>query len=176
MSGFSQYRQRPLLPAVQPQTPAPTPQNIFPRPSRTCVAIACEGCRKRKTRCSGSRPRCTRCTLADSECTYASPTNDIELRRQFRRLQTEKAAYQRLIDTLRSRDPREANLILDLLRQNTSVQDVLRQIKHGDMLCELSTGPEASIVTTSITPAQVLDPRSWATQDGYRRPKRQVSD
>ncbi|WJG35901.1 uncharacterized protein FOBCDRAFT_45924 [Fusarium oxysporum Fo47] len=94
MSGFSQYRQRPLLPAVQPQTPSPTqnflPRNIFPRPSRNCAAIACEGCRKRKTRCNRSRPRCTSCTRAGSECTYASPTNGIELRRQFRRLQTER--------------------------------------------------------------------------------------
>ncbi|KAG7403114.1 Nitrogen assimilation transcription factor nirA [Fusarium oxysporum f. sp. raphani] len=161
MSGFSQSRQRPLLPALQPQTSVPTqnflPGNIFPRRSRTCTAIACEGCRKRKTRCNGSRPRCMSCSRAGSECTYASPTNGIELQRQFRRLQAEKTAYQMLIDTLRSRDLREANLILDLLRQNTSVDDVLRQIKHGDMLCELSTVPKTSIVTMSINPPQLLE-------------------
>ncbi|KAI8411278.1 hypothetical protein FOFC_07872 [Fusarium oxysporum] len=149
MSGLSQYRQRPLLPAAQPQTPTPplqnfVPQNIFPRPPRTCAAIACEGCRKRKIRCGGSRPRCISCIRTNSECTYPAPTNDIELRRQFRRLKIEKAAYQRLIDILRSRDHREVNLILDLLRQNTSVQDVLCQVKHGDMLCALSTAPETT--------------------------------
>ncbi|KAH7186119.1 uncharacterized protein B0J16DRAFT_146508 [Fusarium flagelliforme] len=142
MSGFIHYRQRPLLPAAQPQTPAPTPRNLLCRPSRTCSVIACESCRKRKTKCSGSQPRCTNCARTDSECTYAYPTNNIELRRQFWRLQRESTACQRLIDILCSRDHSEVDLILNMLRQNISVDDILLQVKHGDMLCGLSTVPK----------------------------------
>lgn len=58
----------------------------------------------------------------------------------------ERAENQNLIDLLRSRNHDVANSILDLLRQDTSVRDILRQVEHGDMLCELSLGPEIKYV------------------------------
>jgi hypothetical protein len=61
----------------------------------------------------------------------------------------ERAENQNLIDLLRSRNHEEANSILDLLRQDTSVCDILRQVEHGDMLCELSLVPETKNVEIS---------------------------
>ncbi|KAJ4263093.1 hypothetical protein NW762_006711 [Fusarium torreyae] len=142
MSGSSQNRPRPLLPAIQQQPPAPIPRHILPRHPRVGVSVACENCRKRKIRCNGGRPRCAACARTHSECIYTPATKDHELQRKFENLETEKTAYQKLIDLLRSREHGEANLILDLLRQDTSVHEVLRQVEHGDMLCELSLVPE----------------------------------
>lgn len=58
----------------------------------------------------------------------------------------ERTENQNLIDLLRLRNQDEANYILDLLRQDTSVRDILRDIEHGDMLCELSLVPETKDV------------------------------
>ncbi|WZH47512.1 uncharacterized protein QYS62_008660 [Fusarium acuminatum] len=119
MSHYIQSRQRPLLPAA-PQSPSETiPHNILPRHPRVGVTIACETCRKRKVR---------------------------ELRRQFKQAEMERTQNQNLINLLRSRNHDEANYILDLLRQDTSVRDILRDIEHGDMLCELSLVPETKEV------------------------------
>jgi hypothetical protein len=58
----------------------------------------------------------------------------------------ERTENQNLIDLLRSRNHDVADSILDLLRQDTSVRDILRQVEHGDMLCELSLVPEVKYV------------------------------
>lgn len=58
----------------------------------------------------------------------------------------ERTENQNLIDILRSRNQDEANSILDLLRQDASVRDILRDIEHGDMLCELSLAPKTKDV------------------------------
>jgi len=73
-------------------------------------------------------------------------TTDQELRQQFKNAEIEQTESQNLINLLRSRNHDEANSILDLLRQDTSVRDILRDIEHGDMLYELSLVPEAKDV------------------------------
>ncbi|KAM0558247.1 hypothetical protein ACHAPJ_004935 [Fusarium lateritium] len=133
MSGSSHNRPRPLLPAAQQQPPAPIPRHVLPRHPRVGVSVACENCRKRKIRCNGGRPRCAACARTHSECIYTPTTKDHELQRKFDNLETEKTSYQKLIDLLRSREHGEANLILDLLRQNTSVHDVLRQYCYREL-------------------------------------------
>ncbi|KAG7404268.1 Nitrogen assimilation transcription factor nirA [Fusarium oxysporum f. sp. rapae] len=145
MSRSSQDFQRPLLPAAAPPEPETHPaasRHLLPRHPRIGVSVACENCRKRKVRCNGSRPRCAACVRTGHECVYIPTSKDRELKRKYEDLETEKTTYQKVIDLLRSRKHGEANLILDLLRQNTSVHDVLRQVEHGDMLCELSLVPE----------------------------------
>ncbi|KAI3587591.1 hypothetical protein IWW34DRAFT_839857 [Fusarium oxysporum f. sp. albedinis] len=137
MSGFSQGHQRTLLPATE-LPPAPKPRVVLPHYPRVGVTIACETCRKRKIRCNGNRPRCKGCIRAGSECNYVPMNKDHELRQRYEHLQIEKTDYQKLIYLLRSRDHKEAHVILDMLRQNTSVHEVLSQVEHGDMLCELS--------------------------------------
>ncbi|QGI98785.1 hypothetical protein CEK26_011854 [Fusarium fujikuroi] len=137
MAGLSQGHQRALLPATE-FSPAPIPRVVLPRYPRVGVTTACETCRKRKIRCSGNRPSCKGCIRAGSDCNYAPVNKDHELRQRYEHLHTEKTEYKRLVDLLRLRDHKEADVILDMLRQNTSVHEVLRQVEHGDMLCELS--------------------------------------
>ncbi|KAF5679504.1 tagatose 1,6-diphosphate aldolase [Fusarium circinatum] len=159
MAGFSQGHQRALLPAAELPL-APTPRIVLPRYPRAGVTTACETCRKRKTRCSGNRPRCKGCIRAGSDCSYAPMNKDHELRQRYEHLQTEKIEYKRLVDLLRLRDHKEANAILDMLRQNTSVHEVLRQVEHGDMLCELFLVSEDSHSQSSRSKTISIDPPS----------------
>jgi hypothetical protein len=76
-----------------------------------------------------------------------------ELRQRCEHLQNENTDYQKLVDLLRSRDHKEANVILDMLQQNSSVHEVLRQVEHGDMLCELSVVSEDRYVLSFLVPS-----------------------
>lgn len=61
-----------------------------------------------------------------------------ELQRRVRHLEKEQKANKRIIELLQSRSEEEANLIFRLLREGVSVHGILRQVEHGDMLCDLS--------------------------------------
>ncbi|OBS28095.1 hypothetical protein FPOA_02035 [Fusarium poae] len=139
MSSSDSSYNRPILPAPTRSEPQMhISHTLLLRPSRIGVSVACESCRRRKTRCSGQRPRCEKCDTNGTACTYALPLKDHELRQQIRTLKTQQEVNGKLIELLRSRNAGEASLILNLLRQNTSVQGILRQIELGDMLCNLS--------------------------------------
>lgn len=130
---------RPLLPALQrSRPPVQSSRTLLPRQHQAGVSIACESCRKRKTRCNGARPQCASCAKNGVACAYTLPLRVHKLRQHIGVLETEQEANRRLIELLRCRNPSEATLILDLLRQNTSVQSILRQVEVGDMLCNLS--------------------------------------
>ncbi|UZP34695.1 hypothetical protein NXS19_002511 [Fusarium pseudograminearum] len=132
-------RNRPLLPALQrSRPPAQSSRTPLPRQHRAGVSIACEFCRKRKTRCNGARPQCASCAKNGVACTYNLPMRVHKLRQHIGVLETEQEANRRLIELLRYRTPSEATLILDFLRQDTSVHSIIRQVEVGDMLCNLS--------------------------------------
>ncbi|KAH7178600.1 hypothetical protein DER46DRAFT_158173 [Fusarium sp. MPI-SDFR-AT-0072] len=167
MAGFSQGHQRTLLPAAE-LPPAPTPRVVLPRYPRIGVTIACGTCRRRRIRCSGNRPRCKGCIRAGSDCNYAPMNKDHELRQRYEHLQTEKTEYQRLVDLLRLRDHKEVNVILGMLRQNTSVHEVLRQVEHGDMLS--TSSPQTSLHRLASGPrySQAQAPRNDYTPERYK--------
>lgn len=79
-------------------------------------------------------------------CTYTLPVKDHQLRQEIINMQTERETSRKLIEMLRFRSAAEANFILGLLRQDASVHHILRQVEHGDMLCNLSqkTGSESN--------------------------------
>ncbi|RKK26830.1 hypothetical protein BFJ67_g16442 [Fusarium oxysporum f. sp. cepae] len=89
---------------------------------------------------------------------------DHELRQRYEHLQIEKTDYQKLIYLLRSRDHKEAHVILDMLRQNTSVHEVLSQVEHGDMLCELSLVSGERVCNSSSRSRAIESPRSLQSE------------
>ncbi|KIW03132.1 uncharacterized protein PV09_05774 [Verruconis gallopava] len=50
-------------------------QSDEPAAKRFKVYLACDICRKRKTRCDGTRPICTPCKAADRNCSYRKPAD-----------------------------------------------------------------------------------------------------
>lgn len=54
-------------------------------PKRSRAALACNACRKVKSKCDGGRPVCGRCSRQSSECTYTLNVHDRRMDRQEER-------------------------------------------------------------------------------------------
>ncbi|CAK7200456.1 hypothetical protein SEUCBS139899_003151 [Sporothrix eucalyptigena] len=54
-------------------------------PKRSRAALACNACRKVKSKCDGARPSCTRCSRQNTECVYTLNVHDRRMDRQEER-------------------------------------------------------------------------------------------
>ncbi|CAK7235278.1 hypothetical protein SBRCBS47491_009238 [Sporothrix bragantina] len=54
-------------------------------PKRSRAALACNSCRKVKSKCDGGRPSCTRCSRQNTECVYTLNVHDRRMDRQEER-------------------------------------------------------------------------------------------
>ncbi|KAL1898461.1 hypothetical protein Sste5346_003364 [Sporothrix stenoceras] len=66
-----------------PSTAGGTAPRILPKRSR--AALACNACRKVKSKCDGARPSCTRCSRQNTECVYTLNVHDRRMDRQEER-------------------------------------------------------------------------------------------
>ncbi|KAJ6442817.1 Alkaline proteinase [Purpureocillium lavendulum] len=132
---------RPGLPMHPPSRPLP------PRRARIGITVACEPCRKRKSRCNGQRPRCAPCIHRGLNCQYvtatASETNSEALKRKVTEMEQRVEDYERLYTALRHMKEEDAHAVLNKLRLGADVSTVLRQIREGDLLLQLSLAPES---------------------------------
>ncbi|OHE98234.1 hypothetical protein CORC01_06431 [Colletotrichum orchidophilum] len=87
--------------------------------------IACNPCRRRKTRCDGLRPTCGSCQKRSSECTY------VQNRGALRSSNTSNEA-QELLDILKSVTEEHAVQILRLWRAEGDLAAVLSFARAGD--------------------------------------------
>ncbi|KJZ68094.1 hypothetical protein HIM_12514 [Hirsutella minnesotensis 3608] len=86
---------------------------------RTMTLVACDGCRRRRTKCDGKRPRCGQCIRKGEECQYEAGEGEtvlLALKKKYRNLESEHARYKELFYLLRTRPARDANEILHRLR------------------------------------------------------------
>ncbi|KUI65106.1 Nitrogen assimilation transcription factor nirA [Cytospora mali] len=96
---------------------------------RRSVAIACESCRKRKTRCDGQRP-CSSCSAHTRpgglvNCEYKDPQCEINsLKRACDELKRQNEALGDVIDVLRSRPEEQALEIFRLLRAGADASEI----------------------------------------------------
>ncbi|UNI23335.1 hypothetical protein JDV02_009163 [Purpureocillium takamizusanense] len=132
---------RPGQPMHPPSRPLP------PRRARIGITVACEPCRKRKSRCNGQRPKCASCIHRGLHCQYvsatASETNSEALKRKVTEMQQTIEDHERLYAALRNMSEQDSHAVLDKLRLGADVSTVLRQIKEGDLLLQLSLVPES---------------------------------
>ncbi|KAL6828048.1 hypothetical protein V8C40DRAFT_243377 [Trichoderma camerunense] len=116
-------------------------------PSRRIgVSVACEACRKRKTRCSGSRPKCLSCVQKGIDCHYtsanATETNSAVLKRKFREVKEKTNDYEEFYDSLRGLPDADSQAIFQMIRGGADIKTVMRQIREGNLLLQLSLAPE----------------------------------
>ncbi|OAQ76307.1 C6 transcription factor [Purpureocillium lilacinum] len=125
----------------------PPSRPLPPRRARIGITVACEPCRKRKSRCNGQRPRCASCIHRGLHCQYvsatASETNSEALKRKVTEMQQRIEDHERLYAALRTMSEQDSRAVLDKLRLGADVSTVLRQIKEGDLLLQLSLVPES---------------------------------
>jgi len=150
---------RPLLPAPTegsdgdqepPQRPGKSSGRIKPN-----IQIACETCRRRKTRCDGQRPKCSSCVARNEECVFqpvSQETNYQALKRRLEQVEHSLDQMNELYAYLKTKPYEEALEILARIRSSDDVRAVLAFIKEGDLLLQL-----ASTDATDATDATLQD-------------------
>lgn len=73
-------------------------ENVATAFKRRRTAVACETCRRRKTRCSGSHPSCQQCAQLGLRCRYNSPANHNESSRDFDHHENDRQSLPRTHD------------------------------------------------------------------------------
>ncbi|KAH8646343.1 hypothetical protein BX600DRAFT_490687 [Xylariales sp. PMI_506] len=144
----SQYR--PLLP-VKPENSEADEQGVpasSPRGRRVSglAAVACEVCRKRKTKCSAERPRCAFCVSKGLDCEYATgapgESRVQALKRRYDELHQDGGMYQHVYEFLRGRPKPYAEDIYKRIRSGHTAESIMRYIEEGDILQQLCVVPE----------------------------------
>ncbi|ROW12166.1 hypothetical protein VMCG_00120 [Cytospora schulzeri] len=133
MSADPAHHLRALLPNPKSRPfPSLSPENTSRTQlasKRRSVAIACEACRKRKTRCDGQRP-CNSCNAhtrpgGPVHCEYKDPQCEINtLKRACDELKRRNEALGEVIDVLKSRPEEQALEILRLLRAGADADQI----------------------------------------------------
>ena len=96
--------------------------------------------------CTAERPKCAQCKHRDSDCEYIVPVSSKAESRALKRraddLQSAVDQHEELYSLLRSKSDDEAGQILKCIRAGQSVDSVVRLVKDGDLLLQLSLRPE----------------------------------
>ncbi|KAI4851494.1 hypothetical protein E4T44_02098 [Aureobasidium sp. EXF-8845] len=104
---------------------------------RQQIAVACNACRRRKTKCDGHRPVCTVCASKNSECTWSADpdaTPMVAIKRKYQNLELESRDFNDLVQMLMDRSRPEAIFILDHMRRTRDASSTLAFVKDGDLL------------------------------------------
>ncbi|KAK1987636.1 hypothetical protein LZ30DRAFT_745579 [Colletotrichum cereale] len=119
-------RLAPLLPAEVggARFPLDSPREDPSKRKRVGTDVACNPCRRRKTRCDGIRPVCAACRKRSTECTF------VEKKESPRPGQSPEGSYE-VLELLKSAPEPQAFEILRLLRTNGDPDSVLNIIKGG---------------------------------------------
>ncbi|KAJ4985950.1 C6 transcription factor [Stagonosporopsis vannaccii] len=141
---------RPLLPTTTRRAAAP-----LQRRPRDRVASACEACRQRKTKCNGAepgddgiRPVCWECQRRSTPCRYAAQLSETQgqaIKRKHDVLQRQNEAYTELFALIQTRPDNESLEIMRRIKMGADVEDVLRHVRDGDLLVQLSVEPETRL-------------------------------
>ncbi|KAL4725847.1 hypothetical protein ACLX1H_006521 [Fusarium chlamydosporum] len=125
---------RPLLPASEANRRDMRRKPLVNLPPRiTAVSVACEACRRRKTKCDGSRPSCGGCKRKGKVCQYKSHQD---------RIREQESTYAELFELLRVMNEQDAADVLRRIRAGVTAGAILAQVKNGHLLTQLSLAVE----------------------------------
>ncbi|KAF1969360.1 hypothetical protein BU23DRAFT_438119, partial [Bimuria novae-zelandiae CBS 107.79] len=100
--------------------------------------LACEPCRRKKTKCSGVRPVCARCNELNIHCVYAVDSGDESRRmtpkKKFDRVEDERDQLQDLFDLLCTSPDAEAEELFRRLRTSRNPLSVLQVVRQAHLL------------------------------------------
>ncbi|KXJ84762.1 hypothetical protein Micbo1qcDRAFT_210440 [Microdochium bolleyi] len=126
-SSSSRRLLRPLLPRLRFDQAVAPPDSDEPHPRR--VNAACEPCRARKVKCNARRPSCSKCVVHQYECVYdtapAERRSDA-LKRKLGDMESQRDAYKKLFDALKTKSEAEAADIFRRVRRVADIDAILR--------------------------------------------------
>lgn len=124
---------------------------VLPLRRRRHAPAACASCRRRKIKCSADRPKCRQCLRLAVDCAYdtvGSETLGEARQRRLGELQSRSSHYEDLFNILKTRPDQDVAAILARIRQGARVDDVVRFVREGDILIDLSLAPDATYTYT----------------------------
>ncbi|KAL1625135.1 hypothetical protein SLS56_007480 [Neofusicoccum ribis] len=98
-----------------------------PKRQKQMTVIACNSCKRRKSKCNGARPACDRCLRLNERCHYELDSNISRqdgLKRRLREVTAKSDALEALVDQLRNASDIEAADIIRQLRSGAEVQEL----------------------------------------------------
>ncbi|KAF4336103.1 pathway-specific regulatory nit-4 [Fusarium beomiforme] len=101
---------------------------------RVLVAVACEGCRRKKAKCDGRKPTCSRCFSKNESCSYESPVVPVVVQKRYDSLLVENQQYRELFDAIRTKPECEAQEIFNHLRLTDQPLSVLEWFRQAEVL------------------------------------------
>ncbi|PWI65209.1 hypothetical protein PCL_07259 [Purpureocillium lilacinum] len=141
------YRRLAMASPRESQSMHPPSRPLPRRRSRIGTTVACEPCRRRRSRCNGQRPKCAPCVGRGLSCQYvtanASETQSEALKRKLTEMEQRLTDYERLYAALGRMEERDSLAVLNKLRLGVDVCSVLREVSEGVLLLRLSSIPEA---------------------------------
>ncbi|KAK1573349.1 uncharacterized protein LY79DRAFT_525875 [Colletotrichum navitas] len=140
-------RLAPLLPAEvgSDRFPLDSRREDPSKRKRVGTDVACNPCRRRKTRCDGIRPICAACRKRSTECTFVE-------KRESPRLGQSSGGSHEVLELLRSAPEPQAFEILRLLRTNGDPDSVLNIIKKGQNGIKRIPNNDAACAIRSMQP------------------------
>lgn len=124
-----------------PTSSSSSSSNARKRPQ---TRIACDPCRRKKSKCDGRRPVCSTCASAGlHECDYDGEpdlTRTAALKKKYEQLQHRLQLFEELFHLLSLRSDDESVEIIRRMRTanlDSDLEDLVRFIKDGDMLMQL---------------------------------------
>ncbi|OAA35696.1 Zn(2)-C6 fungal-type DNA-binding domain protein [Metarhizium rileyi] len=137
---------RPILPAPQTSLRSAFQIDVGTAAKRRApVTAACGECRRRKSKCNGGRPKCTSCIRRRVECIYDRDPDETQaavVKRKYEELRDHNTPFERVFDAIRCRSEADAGAIVRKIRRGENVDDIARQVEHGDLLLQSCLMPE----------------------------------
>ncbi|EME40109.1 hypothetical protein DOTSEDRAFT_28026 [Dothistroma septosporum NZE10] len=92
------------------------------------VKAACQECRTRKVKCDGIRPKCSRCQQRGISCDYDTEPDEFRItafKRRYAELAQSSSTHTALVKLLRERPEEEAYEIVNRIRSDEDVKDII---------------------------------------------------
>ncbi|KAH7561888.1 hypothetical protein BM1_02992 [Bipolaris maydis] len=102
---------------------------------RTEVVVAGDG------ECDG-KPTCTACVKRNSTCDYYTPTETRQIWKKHGHLQQQQSTYEDFIGFLRTMTEQDAVEVFRLLKAGTNIDSIVKHVRDGNLLLQLSLIPE----------------------------------
>ncbi|KAF4963074.1 hypothetical protein FSARC_8876 [Fusarium sarcochroum] len=138
---------RPLAPKTNSLT-ITAPQDAKLPPRRKPTYAACLPCRKRKIRCDAQRPACAVCRSRHQPCHYDTGRGETPgqaRKRKLEPLRHRSSASEEIYNILQTRPESEALEIFRRIRDDSDPDSLIRLVKNGDMLMDLTLLPETRL-------------------------------
>ncbi|KAI0968388.1 putative C6 transcription factor [Xylaria arbuscula] len=147
----------PIQPRPSPlgeEEPEPDPESSRHRRTRPAVLVACEPCRRLKSKCDGERPSCRRCRNKGQECIYELPQDAISrssARKEIaNRLQRENDELRQLFHDISRRPEAEAFDVFQRLRLADDPIALALSIRQAELLLPDSIPEELAESNTTL--------------------------